>query len=173
MANRGKVGLADPRDRPTWPHHISRCAFSQWLICGPLWRFQVYGSVGGGLLGLWALESLCWTCSSVWFVRRCFSWVDEVSWTRGICVPAHRHWFGVGPTRAHDIMWSYLCISLPSGLRSMQMIYPFRPSRRTHHNGVVQIGIWYCLWWCHIHAINALASSCIISCVFGLSCVKS
>jgi hypothetical protein len=34
--------------RPTWAHHVLRCAFSQWLICGPIWRFQVPTWFGGG-----------------------------------------------------------------------------------------------------------------------------
>jgi hypothetical protein len=108
MAIHGKVGSADPSDRSTWPHHVSRCAFFKWLTCGPLWRFQVYGPVWGGLLMLWALESLCWTCGDVWFVRRCFSWIDEVSWTHVICVEAHRHVAWCGSHRAHDIVRSYL-----------------------------------------------------------------
>jgi hypothetical protein len=28
MEIHGKVGSVDPRDQPTWPHHVSRCAFS-------------------------------------------------------------------------------------------------------------------------------------------------
>jgi hypothetical protein len=48
------------------------------------------------------------------------------------------------------------------------MIYPCRSSWRARHNGAVQIDIRYCLWWCHIHAINALALSYIISCILWL-----
>jgi hypothetical protein len=102
MAIRGKAGSADLRVRPTWPYHILCCAFSQWLTYGPLWQFLVYGSVGGSLLGLWALECLCWTRGGVWFVGRCFSWIDELSWTHGILYantsPRGLVWVPPGPT---------------------------------------------------------------------------
>jgi hypothetical protein len=62
---------------------------------------RVPGLFWGGLLGLWALESLCWTRGRVWFVGKCFSWIDEVSWTHGILCgsisPCGLVWVPSGP----------------------------------------------------------------------------
>jgi hypothetical protein len=169
MAIRGKVGSADPRDRPTWPHHVSHCAFSQWLTCGPLWLFQVYGSVGGGLLRLWALETLCWTRGGVWFVGRGFSWIVEVSWPCGrLCAstsPRGLVWVPLG-------LWYCVILSCTYLFHPSSEVYKWyiRFDRLDEPVTLVQskIGIWDYLWWCHIYAINALALSYIISCVFWL-----
>jgi hypothetical protein len=108
-------------------------------------------------------ESLCWTRGDVWFVGKCFSWIDEVSRTHGtLCAstsPRGLVWVPHGP---NDVM----CISLSSRLRCMQMIYPFRSSRRSHCNGVDQFGNWGCFLWFPIYAIGLIALSCIIPCAF-------
>jgi hypothetical protein len=79
------------------------------------------------------------------------------------CVPAHRHMSWCWSHRAHMMSCAYL--SHP-GSRCMRMMYLFRLSRRACCNGADQFGIWGCLWWCLIHAINLLALNCIISCAF-------
>jgi hypothetical protein len=44
-----------------------------------------------------------------------------------------------------DVIYFVFFLSSPSGLRCIQIIYPFRSSRWAHGNGVVKIGIWCCL----------------------------
>jgi hypothetical protein len=162
-ANLLKVGSADLWDRPISGRLCLHRLSSGWLFGGSQGRFPMYESVGGGLFDLWALESLCWTRGDIWFVRKCFSWIDEVPWTHGILCAS---------TSPRDLMWvppdphDVICISLSSGLRCMQMIYQFRSSRRARHNGAKQFGIWGCLWRCHIYAIGLLALNYIIPCIF-------
>jgi hypothetical protein len=54
----------------------------------------------------------CWTHGCVGFVGKCFSWIDDVSWTHGILcastLPRGLVWVPLGP---HNVM----CISLSSG----------------------------------------------------------
>jgi hypothetical protein len=44
-----------------------------------------------------------------------------------------------------DVIYFVFFLSSPSGLRCIQIIYPFWSSRWAHGNGVVKIGIWCCL----------------------------
>ena len=114
---------------------------------------------------MWALESAYWLLIG----RRCVSldwWCVVDTWH-----PTWQHvatWSGVGPTgptwyQDGDLI---LCISLSSGLRSRQMIYPFRSSPRARRNGAIQFSIWDCYGWCPIGAIDSLALKHIISCAF-------
>jgi hypothetical protein len=163
VANRLRVGSIDQWGRPIPGWLRSPRLSSVWLQGGSQGQFPMYGSVGGGLLGLCALESLCWTRGGVWFVGKCFSRIDEVSWTHGIlCASTSPRGLMWVPPDPHDVM----CISLSSGLRCMQMIYLFRSSRQARRVGANQFGIWGCLWWFHIYAIGLLALNYIIPCTF-------
>jgi hypothetical protein len=81
----------------------------------------------------------------------------------GACVEARRHVAWRGSHQAHDTMWSYFVhITFIRALMSTNdisgSIVSMSPSQ--WYNPM------YCLWWCHIHAINALALIYIISRVF-------
>jgi hypothetical protein len=161
-AIRLKLGTTDLWGRPI-PGRLISCRLSSgWLLGVSQGPFPMCGSVGGGLLGFWALQSLCWTRGNIWFVGKCLSWIDEVSWTHGIpcaSTPCGLMWVPLDP---HDVP----CISLSSGLWCMQMIYSFWLSRQARCNGADQFGIWGCLWWCHVYSIGLLALNYIIPCVF-------
>jgi hypothetical protein len=61
------------------------------------------------------------------------------------CLPRGRCWFvrlwGVAWYCSDDFSYPVFSLSSSSGLQTMQMICPFRSSRRARHNGVVHIGI--------------------------------
>jgi hypothetical protein len=107
--NRLKLGSIDLWGRAIlgW---LRSCRLSYgWLLGGFQGRFLMYGSVGGGLLGLWALQSLCWTRGVVRFVGNCLSWIDEVSWTHGIlCASTSPRGLMWVPQDPHDVPYAYL-----------------------------------------------------------------
>jgi hypothetical protein len=156
-ANLLKVGSTDPGLAPFAPLFIWVTA--RWVpkvILGVWIDRRQFARV----VGPWILVLNTW----LHLIRRdvlLLDWwgVMDTWHLRASTSPRGLVWVPPGP---HDV----LCVSLSSGLWCMHMIYPFWSPQQASHNGEAQMGIWKCLWWCHIHATNALALSCIIACVF-------
>jgi hypothetical protein len=94
------------------------------------------------VVGPWILVLNMWHC----LIRRevlLLDWWGVMDTWHPVCQHVAT-WPGVGPTGPMIQCDLILCISLSSELWSIQMIYPFRFSRRARHNGAVQIGIWVC-----------------------------